>query len=226
MGLVTSIVRHLRADLQRSDPHWPAQLAALVAIILYVTLPEKLTVGPGWLVPGLEAILLVALVFATPGDEVPGSRMRQRLAVTLVGVLALTTLAGLGLLAHVVIEEGAAGHGLVDAAIALWGTIVLVFALVYWELDRGGPIAREHSELTKPFDFLFTQSTSEGRELVPGWRPAFVDYLYLSLTNSTAYSPTDTMPLSPRAKMTMGIQAVASLITIGLLIARAVGSLS
>jgi hypothetical protein len=99
------------------------------------------------------------------------------------------------------------------------------FALVYWELDRGGPLARAHPELTEPFDFLFTQSTDEGRRLEPAWQPSFVDYLYLSLTNSTAYSPTDTMPLSKRAKLTMGVQSVASLITIGLLIARAIASL-
>jgi hypothetical protein len=222
---VISIVRHFRTDLERPDPHWPAQLAALVAIVLYVTLPDKLTVGPSWFVPTLEALLLVALVLATPGDEVPGSRMRQRLAVALVGVLAIATLVALGLLAHLVVEEGAAGHGLVDAAIVLWGTIVLVFALVYWELDRGGPIARAHPELAEPFDFLFTQSSDEGRALAPEWLPSFVDYLYLSLTNSTAYSPTDTMPLSRRAKMTMGIQSVASLVTIGLLVARAVASL-
>jgi hypothetical protein len=76
-----------------------------------------------------------------------------------------------------------------------------------------------------PFDFLFTQSTEEGRALEPGWQPSFVDYLYLSLTNSTAYNPTDTMPLSRRAKMTMGVQSVASLVTIGLLLARAISSL-
>jgi hypothetical protein len=115
---------------------------------------------------------------------------------------------------------------LVEAAVALWGTIVLVFALVYWELDRWGPLARAHPELTEPFDFLFTQSTDEGSRLEPGWQPSFADYLYLSLTNSTAYSPTDTMPLSKRAKLTMGVQSVASLITIGLLIARAIASLS
>jgi hypothetical protein len=225
MAPVISIVRHFRTDLERSDPHWPAQLAALVAIVLYATLPDKLTIGPSWFVPTLEALLLVALVLATPGDEVPGSRMRQRLAVVLVGMLAIATLVALGLLAHLVVEEGAAGHGLVDAAIVLWGTVVLVFALVYWELDRGGPIARAHPELARPFDFLFTQSTDEGRALAPGWLPSFVDYLYLSLTTSTAYSPADTMPLSRRAKTTMGIQSVASLVTIGLLVARAVGSL-
>ena len=84
---------------------------------------------------------------------------------------------------------------------------------------------RAHPNLTRPFDFLFTQDTDEGRALAPGWQPAFVDYLYLALTNSTAYSPTDTMPLTGRAKMTMGVQSVAAMVTVGLLIARAVDSL-
>jgi uncharacterized membrane protein len=223
---VSSIVRRFRVDLARPDPYWPAQLAALAAILLYVTLPNKLTIGPNWLVPILEVLVFVALVLTTPGDEVPATRLRYRLAVALIGVLALVNLVALGLLAHYVVEGGPGGRGLAEAAVALWGTVVLVFALVYWELDRGGPLARAHPELTGPFDFLFTQSTDEGRRLEPGWQPSFVDYLYLSLTNSTAYSPTDTMPLSKRAKLTMGVQSVASLITIGLLIARAIASLS
>jgi hypothetical protein len=220
-----SIGRRIRADLARSDPFWPAQLAALGSILLYVTLPNKLTIGPSWFVPALEALLLVALVLATPGEGVPRSRIRQRLALALVAVLAAATLVGLGLLADAVIEEGAAGRGLVEAAAVLWGTIVLVFALVYWELDAGGPVARAHPHLARRPDFLFTERTTEGRELAPGWQPSFVDYLYLALTNSTAFSPTDTMPLGRRAKMAMGIQGMASMITVILLIARAVGSL-
>ena len=218
-------MRRFQVDLARRDPFWPAQLTVLVLIALYVTLPNKLMIGPSWFVPTLEALVFVALVLATPGEEVPGTRTRRRLVVTLIGVLVVATLVGLGLLARYVIEGGPAGRGLVEAAIVLWGTIVLVFALVYWELDRGGPVARAHPHLTKPPDFLFTQDTAAGREALPGWQPSFVDYLYLALTNSTAYSPTDTMPLSNRAKLTMGVQAVASMVTIGLLIARAVGSL-
>jgi uncharacterized membrane protein len=225
-GHVSSIVRRFRVDVERPDPYWPAQLAALAAILVYVTLPNKLTIGPNWLVPVLEVLVFVALVLTTPGEEVPATRLRHRLVVALIGVLALANLVALGLLAHYVVEGGKGGRGLVEAAVALWGTIVLVFALVYWELHRGGPLARAHPQLTEPFDFLFTQSTDEGRRLEPDWQPSFVDYLYLSLTNSTAYSPTDTMPLSKRAKLTMGVQSVASLITIGLLIARAIASLS
>jgi hypothetical protein len=223
---VSSIVRRLRVDIARPDPFWPAQLAALVAILLYLALPEKLTLGPSWLMPTLEALLFVALVLATPDEEMPLARMRHALVVALIGLVAVADLVALGLLAHYVIHsEGEAGRGLIEAAIVLWGTIVLVFGLVYWELDRGGPVARAHAERAGPHDFLFTQTAGEGRTLAPDWQPSFVDYLYVALTNSTAYSPTDTLPLSHRAKMTMGIQAVASMITIGLLIARAVGSL-
>jgi lysylphosphatidylglycerol synthetase-like protein (DUF2156 family) len=199
-------------DFARTDPFWPAQLAALMLIVLYVTLPDKLTIGPSWCVPVLEALLFVALVLATPGTDVHASRMRQRLAAALIGAVAAATLVALGLLAHFVVEEGAAGRGLVEAAIVVWNSIVLVFALIYWELDRGGPVARAHPSLTRSPDFLFTQSSHEGSATAHAWKPAFVDYLFVALTNSTAFSPTDTMPLTHRAKLTMGIQAVASMI--------------
>lgn len=221
-----SIVRRFRLDLERPDPFWPAQLAALVTIVLYATLPPKLTLGPKWVIPALETLLLVALVLATPGEDVPGTHTRWRLVAALIGVVAVATLVALGLLAHyVVLGGGTAGRGLLEAAFVLWGTNVLIFALIYWELDRGGPVARAHSNLTRAADFLFTQDTTEGLELQPGWQPSFVDYLYLSITNSTAFSPTDTMPLRRRAKMAMAVQAVAAMITVLLILARAVGSL-
>jgi hypothetical protein len=170
--------------------------------------------------------LFVALVLATPGEEAPGTGIRQRLAAALIGVVAVVTLIALGLLAQYVVFGGrTAGRGLLEAAFVLWGTIVLVFALIYWELDRGGPVARAHPHIKGAADFLFTQDTSEGRELDPGWRPSFVDYLYVSITNSTAFSPTDTMPLRHRAKMAMAVQSMAAMITVLLILARAVGSL-
>jgi hypothetical protein len=226
MRRLTSIGRRLRIDLERSDPYWPAQLAALAAILLYLTLPNELIIGPTWLIPALEAALFIVLVIATPGEEPPRTQVRQRLAWALVGVLVAATLVGLGLLAHLVVEEGTqAGGGLLRAAFVLWGTIVLAFSLVYWELDRGGPDARARPNLVQSADFLFTQHTAEGRELAPGWQPSFVDYLYLALTNSTAFGPTDTMPLRHRAKLIMGLQAGAAMITVGLLVASAVGNL-
>lgn len=226
MRRLSSIGGRLWIDLERSDPYWPAQLAALAAILLYLTLPNELTIGPTWLIPALEAALFIALLITTPGEEAPRTQVRQRLAWGLVAVLVAATLLGLALLAHLVVEEGTqAGGGLLRAAFVLWATIVLAFSLVYWELDRGGPVARAQPNPTQPADFLFTQNTAEGRELEPDWQPSFVDYLYLALTNSTAFGPTDTMPLRGRAKLTMGLQAGAAMITVGLLVASAIGNL-
>jgi hypothetical protein len=111
--------------------------AALAAILVYITLPNKLTIGPNWLVPVLEVLVFVALVLTTPGEEVPGTRMRHRLAVALIGVLAVVNLVALGLLAHYVVEGGAGGRGLVEAAVALWGTIVLVRSRLLGTRSRG-----------------------------------------------------------------------------------------
>jgi hypothetical protein len=184
-----------------------------------------LTIDPAWVVPVVEGLLFVALVLATPGEEVPGTRLRRRIAVALVGVLAVVALVGVGHLVHVVAQgERGNARGLLEAAVVLWGTIVLVFALVYWELDRGGPVARADPGLVGPPDFLFAEPPRKAGE-AQDWRPTFLDYLYLALTNSTAFSPTDTMPLSHRAKLAMGLQAVASMITVVVIIAWGVNSL-
>ena len=106
----------------------------------------------------------------------------------------------------------------------IWLTNFLLFALWYWELDRGGP-GRRAAGRDQPPDFLFPQM-SDDRIEPRNWRPRFIDYLYVSLTNATAFSPTDTMPLTPMAKSVMGIQSLVSLVTLGLIVARAVNVLS
>ncbi len=112
---------------------------------------------------------------------------------------------------------------LIESGALLWDTLVLLFAVFYWEFDGGGPVARmQHPDLP---DFLFPQMDSIAHA-PPDWRPGFVDYLYLSLTNATAFSPTDTLPLTPRVKLLMSVQSLASLVTIGLVVARAVNILS
>jgi hypothetical protein len=105
----------------------------------------------------------------------------------------------------------------------IWLTSLLIFALWYWEMDRGGPGKRAAGH-DQPPDFLFPQMSDDRIEPLE-WRPKFIDYLYVSLTNNTAFSPTDTMPLTPMAKSVMGIQAIASLVTIGLIVSRAVNIL-
>ena len=142
----------------------------------------------------------------------------------MIGLVSLTNVVSLGLLVHFLINGGkAGGHSLILSGVVLWATNVLLFAVWYWEMDRGGPVARFEDPAALA-DFQFPQM--ENPQLAPaGWRPGFVDYLYTSLTNATAFSPTDTMPLTQTAKIVMGVQSVAALLTVGLVVARAVNIL-
>src|SRR5205085_9618838 len=183
-----------------AEPFWPAQVTAAGALVLYLTLPHALIMGPRWLVPGVEGVLLLGLIITTPTRHHKQSARLRAVIVCLVGLVSLTTLISLILLARFLLDGShARGHALLFAGAVLWLTNVLIFGIWYWELDRGGPAHRlaEHNASRTP-DFLFPQMTQPG--LTPGWRPGFVDYLYTSYTNATAFSPTDTMPLSAAAK--------------------------
>jgi hypothetical protein len=139
--------------------------------------------------------------------------------------VSATYLVSLWLLVHYLVKGGKAdGHPLISAGVVLWIDNVLLFAIWHWVLDRDGPLPREESDI-RP-DLMFTQMNADAHELYPDWSPNFFDYLYLSLTTASAFSPTDTLPLTRRAKLTMGIQSVAALVTVGLVLARAVNILS
>jgi hypothetical protein len=211
--------------LARRDPFWPAQVTVLAAIALSLTLPSKLTIRPVWLIPAIEAVLLVGLVVWTPraGERRP---MRRRVALSLIGLVSASNLLNLILLVHHLVRhsQGTQGRPLILAGAEIWITNVLLFAVWYWELDRGGPLARKLEVLRAP-DFLFPQMTDHHLGGID-WRAGYVDYLYTSFTNASAFSPTDTMPLTPIAKMLMLVQSLASLVTIGLVLARAVNILN
>ncbi|MDQ2818711.1 MAG: hypothetical protein M3T49_11040 [Candidatus Eremiobacteraeota bacterium] len=210
-----------------SEPRWPASLAVLVALILYVTLPQRLTLGPQWLAPVFELALLIPLSIVSPQRRSGEARWERGAAIALIAIVNAANLVSLVLLVHFLIAPGAAkanGSELIISSIQIWLTNVLVFALWYWELDRGGPDERTAADHRAP-DFLFPQMVTP--QCAPlRWTPGFVDYLFLSFTNATAFSPTDTMPLSAAAKVLMLIQAVASLLTVALVAARAVNILS
>lgn len=210
------------------EPHWPPQLTILLTILLQVVLPDRLLAGPKWLFPAIEGVLLLVLFLSAPQRlEAPHS-IRRMLAMTTTAVVSLANAISLVLLAHLLLNKGLSsgsqGHALIVAGSAIWLTNVLIFALWYWEIDRGGPGIRAAGRDQAP-DFQFPQMTDEVAALYPGWRPRFPDYLYLGLTNATALSPTDTMPLSVQAKMVMGLQSLISLVTIGLVVSRAVNIL-
>lgn len=208
------------------DPYWPAQLCAAGIIAAYPLLPERLTIGPSWPIPALAGTLLVGLVVTTRDRRPEDSARLRAAAVTLVGLVSLGNAASLALLVGELMSGSTAtGRPLIAAGAIIWLTNVLVFALAYWELDGGGPGPRAARRELAEQDWAFQHDTLSAAASSGAWRPAFVDYLYLSFTNATAFSPTDTMPLSGRAKLLMLLQALASLVTLGLVVARAVNIL-
>jgi hypothetical protein len=210
--------------IRQFDPYWGPVVVVAAALLLDVSLPEKLTLGPTWLLPSVEALLLIGLVIASPDPRWRHSPARRALAMCLIGLVSVVNLVSLILLVHYLLHHNLSnGRPLIFAGIVLWVTNVLLFGLWYWELDRGGPLARRRSSAGVP-DFLFPQMAQTN--IAPSdWAPGLIDYLYVSFTNATAFSPTDTMPLSRTAKVLMSAQALVALVTIGLIVARAVNIL-
>lgn len=207
----------------RQGGRWQALLAILAAVLLYATLPGHLYYGGVWLVPGIEGALFVALLVAGEIEDME-YLWQRRLAISLIATMNAANLGSLLLLVHALVSSSAVnGHkitaqNLIVWSAQIWLTNVLVFALWYWELDRGGPVARSLPSHRAP-DFLFPQMVNPD-SAEPDWAPSFFDYVYTSFTNAAAFSPTDTMPLSEWAKALFMIQSIASLVTAVLVIAR------
>jgi len=213
------------AALERRLPFWEPQLVVACAIALQLSLSSQVTIGPSWLLPSLEGALLLGLIVVSPHPNVRHSPLRRHVAIGMIGFVSLANIVSLVLLCRELLHGGKEnGHQLILSGIVLWCTNVLLFGLWYWEVDRGGPVARAKGERDVP-DFLFPQMT-DPRWAPEGWMPKLVDYLYVSFTNATAFSPTDTMPLTPAAKWLMSAQALGSLVTVGLVVARAVNILA
>ncbi|MEW2258279.1 hypothetical protein [Streptomyces sp. NPDC047869] len=227
--------RHPRHE-RRGEARLPAVVATLAAITLYLALPQRLLIAPRYVLPALEFLLLVPLVAINPKRLTRQTKMFRVLSLTLVAVIAASNLVALGLLIHELVYAGVKdGRGLLVAALQVWLTNIIVFGLAYWELDRGGPVSRTQAPRDElPLaDFRFSQDEDDdaveevaaGASRTSDWVPTLTDYLYVSVTNSSAFSPTDTMPLSTRAKFLMSVQGVSALVTSLLVIARAVSIL-
>ncbi|MFL6056985.1 MAG: hypothetical protein ACJ72W_29425 [Actinoallomurus sp.] len=218
---------HLPAWLRRTEgeQRLPVSLTVAIAILLQIELPRRFALQPRYLLPALEAALAGGLLAANPQRINRESRVLRGASLVLIGIITVAnTFSAFTLIQKLI--NGTAGDNagpLLATGAAIWGTNIIVFALWYWELDRGGPAARARAQRAYP-DFLFTQM--QAPEMAPpDWEPAFLDYLYLSFTNATAFSPTDVMPLARWAKMTMLTQSAVSIVAVALVIARAVNVL-
>jgi hypothetical protein len=205
------------------EARWPMAGAVLAAIVLTILLPDAMRLGPRWLLPLIEAVLLLIVVGGDPVRISRRSRELRTVSIVLVSVLVFATLWSTGQLIDDLIHGGPetnSANELLAAGTAVWFSNIIAFALLYWEVDGDGAAARAH-QTPDHADFAFPQQ-SNPRLARANWRPLFVDYLYLAYTNATAFSPTDVMPLAPWAKMTMVVQSFISIAILGLVIARAV----
>jgi uncharacterized membrane protein len=203
------------------DPVWHVQLAVLAAVALQLALPDRFTVGTHYVIPGIELLLVLALLLTTPRERIFRSLKRRVNALLLIGLISAANGYALVHVANQLLQSSVSdGRGLIIAALNIYLTNIIIFALWYWEMDGGGP-GQRHALKRYELDFSFPQQQSEEISH-PLWKPTFADYLYVSSTNAMAFSPTDTMPLTRRAKMLMLAQSVVSLVAIALVAARAV----
>ena len=232
--------QHHRAPHTHALDFWMARGSVVIVVALQLLLVNDFSIGPRWLAPAIELLLLIPLSFATAWVQTKAKqattqahfhllansrRLVRRAALALTMLITLLNFIAL----YFLIKALLGGHGgtaqtlLVDA-VNVWCTNIIAFALWFWGIDRGGPASRGVSSKTQP-DLLFPQmSTSDER--YRDWSPGFIDYLFVAFTNATAFSPTDTMPLSGRAKLLTMAEAAVSLLTLALVAARAVNILA
>jgi hypothetical protein len=220
----------------RAEHRWPAVIGILVALALYATLPSSFLPVVRTTVVVIGLLLLIPVIVLNPHRLVRETPWSRIFSLGLAGLLAVANqVAFVQLMIFLVHAQKSDGPGLLLASLQVWVTNVIVYALIYWEMDRGGPVARRHDPRNEldAADFRFPQDEDhDAIEEVAvrsssksDWAAGYIDYLYFSLSNSMAFSPTDTMPLSPRAKALMGLESFAGFLMLALVIARGVSLL-
>ena len=212
----------------QGELRWPVTVTVALGVGLQVAVPGRLVlVHPAWVLPAVQGALLIILIAANPHRIDRQSRVMRSLSLMLAAILSLANGWSVVRLA-IDITQGnkgqTAGQLLITGGV-IWLTNVIVFGLWYWEFDRGGPVARALNIKNRLPDFQFVQMVSPPEMVPPDWEPLFIDYLYLAFTNAAAFSPTDVMPLSRWAKAAMTVQSIISIVTVALLVSRAVNIL-
>lgn len=208
------------------EKRWPMAITLMVAIVLPFLLPPRFSLGPSWIIPAFEALLLVALMVTDPGRIDTRSAVVRALSIALVLLLVIGAAVATVRLVVDLIRGGPETNSpgqLLRIGSVVWLYVIITFSFLYWELDGGGPEARARCA-PEYVDLAFPEHLNP-RVSRPDWRPEFFDYLYLAFTDATAFSPTDVMPLARWAKLAMASQATACLVIMGLVIARAVNIL-
>jgi hypothetical protein len=206
-----------------AEKRWPMACTLVVAMAVPLLLPARFSLGPSWAIPAVEAVLLVAIIAIDRGRIDSRSAVGRALSLGLVAVLVADAAGVTGRLVVDLVEGGPETNSATDllkTGFLIWFYTIIAFAFVYWVLDGGGPASRFLAPPQFP-DLAFPAQLNPG-VAPPGWRPDFFDYLYLGFTDATAFSPTDVMPLARWGKLAMTVQSVASLMILGLVIARAV----
>ena len=233
--MATKRARVIPAEMsRRAEARWPAFASLIVMLVLYALTPAEFV--PRLVLIGIAVLMFIPLIVLNPHRLTRETSWSRWLSISLGLVLVLGNLVDMGSLIFDLVSGSTLGYLILLTALQVWVANIVAFAIVYWEMDRGGPVSRgtqPREKLGRP-DFKFVQddnadSVTEIRNQsseIADWRPGFIDYLYLSLTNMTAFSPTDTMPLSSRAKMLMGLQSVCGFILLALVIARSVNILA
>jgi hypothetical protein len=212
--------RGKESTVKQSPARWEAGIALLALAIAYAFVTSGLRLGPAWLLPLLVVVLLLLSLLARRLGRI---ELEYRFGLSLSVLSTVAVIGSIVILVVRLLRHELSGTPLLRDGIILWASNIVIFALWYWELDGGGP-ARRHAYGYSPTDFLFPRTTAGGH-LAQGWNPSFVDYLFVAFTASSAFSPTDTMPISRRVKLLMMAQATMSMALVGVIVARAVNTL-
>ena len=210
----------------RIEPRWPVVLTILATILMVVLLPERVVLFPVWFpyVIGI-ALILPMVAVGLSAEKARWLRVERTIMLLFIVAMGVGTLANVASLIRAIVRRSGevGGLQLFASSIVVWVSNVLIFSLLYWRIDRGGPEARANNAGTRP-DWLFPQAGAP-EDVPPDWRPTFVDYLFLGFSTATAFSPTDALPLTSRAKMLMMLESTMSLGTIVVVASRAINIL-
>jgi uncharacterized membrane protein YozB (DUF420 family) len=213
-------------SVARVEPRWPVALATFAVLSLFSLMPERSSLLPSWfgLVIGIAVTVLMIGVWLA-GNRARWLRVERAAMLALATALLAMTLLAVTYLVIEIIDQSTkfAGRQLLTVGIEAWVTNVLAFSIVYWDIDRGGPETREVEPAALP-DWLFPQA-GVPNEVAPGWRPTYVDYLFLAFSTATAFSATDVTPLTVRAKLLMMLESCISLATLAIVASRAINIL-